>query len=209
MAGEKAPKPSRWRELATFIEAHNTAFSLGVALVAAAAATLSGVVAVVQILILINERTTPYRTAVHASQIDAARAISAAAVEFGEALGAGMLGCQGLITDLQTWPWETAVKPRLEREAEAYFGFRKAMYHARPVLSPKVTDAAGALSDLIYAAASTYGSRTCEESAKLTKAYQAETDQFLNVYFAFLNAARADARIEELSKRPILDQRAK
>jgi hypothetical protein len=37
MAGEKPPTPSRWRELAIFIEAHNTAFSLGVALVAAAA----------------------------------------------------------------------------------------------------------------------------------------------------------------------------
>jgi hypothetical protein len=207
MAEEKAPKPARWRELATFIEAHNTAFSLGVALVAAAAATVSGLIAVVQILILINERTTPYRTAVHASQIDAARAISAAAVQFWETLGAGMRGCEGLITDPQTWSWETSVKPRLDREAEAYFGFRKALYHARPVLSPKVTDAVGALSDLIYTAASTYGSRTCEESVQLTKVYQAETDRFLDVYFAFLNAARADVRIEELSKRPILDQR--
>jgi hypothetical protein len=174
--------------------------ALTIAFFSALAALLSAGVALVQMLLLLNERSTPYRVAVHAAQVEAGQNVSATAVQFWEALSAGMAGCRGAQSG--DYSWEESSRARMVEEARAYYEFRKAMYAGRTVFSPSVVEVGRPLSDVIYGVSQTYGSRTCEESVTLEDKFQADTKEFEDAYFAFLNAVRADASIDLLSDRP-------
>lgn len=176
--------------------------ALTIAFFSALAALLSVAVALVQMLLLMNERSTPYRAPIHSAQVEAARTVASTAMDYWESLGIGMVGCRGLQSGDPTWDWEESVKPRFEAEAAAYEGFRRAVFGASVVMSETVLQKAEELGEIVLNAGADYGSRTCEESVKLESQFEEDTKKFDDAFFAFVNAAREDASIDKLSERP-------
>jgi hypothetical protein len=175
---------------------------LTIAFFSALAAALSAAVALIQMLFLLNERSTPYRTAVHTQQVETAREVAATAIQYWEALAAGLAGCRGYQSGQAGWSWENNVRPRFEEEARTYYEFRKAIYAGQVTFAPKVLDAGRQLSNVVYGAMETYGSRNCEESVTLDDDFPARDEYFIRIYHDFVNAVRADASIDLLSERP-------
>ena len=99
------------------------------------------------------------------------------------------------------WGWESNIKPRLEEEARTYYEFRKAIDAGRVTFSTKVIDAGRQLSNAVYVAMETYGSRSCERSVTLDDDFPAQDAYFIRIYHDFVNAVRADASIDLLSER--------
>lgn len=176
--------------------------ALTIAFFSALAAVVSAGVTLFQMFLLMNERSTPYRTAVHIAQMEVARDITATSVQYWEALAAGLTGCRGQIESGQPGWTEEGIQARMDQETRAYYEFRKALYGGRVVFSPAVMDAGQKLADVIYASANKYGSRTCVESVKLDDNYEEENQAFMDAHFGFLAAVRTDAKIDELSERP-------
>jgi hypothetical protein len=176
--------------------------ALTIAFFSTIAAVLSALVALAQTLLLMNERSTPYRAPIHSAQVDAARQVAATAREYWESRDAGMLACRGLQSGDPAWSWEQSVKPRLDAEAQAFTDFRKATFSATVVMSERVLQSVEVLGEIVLRAGADYGARTCEESVKLDEKFGKDAQAFDDAYFAFVNTAREDASIDKLSERP-------
>jgi len=194
-------KPGGWSGLVAWLD-RGGGPALAIAFFSALAALISAGVALFQIIIFMNERSTPYRTAVHIAQMEVAREITATSVQYWEALDAGLAGCRGMLETQQLGWTPEVVRARFDQEAKAYYEFRKALYGGRAVFSPSVMDAGQALADVIYSARNKYGSRTCDESLELDDTFLEDEEAFMDAHFGFLNAVRSDAKIDELSERP-------
>ena len=139
-AAEPAKKPGAWSRLTGWLNASGGP-GLTIAFFSAIAAALSAVVALVQMMMLVNERSTPYRAPVHSAQVEAAKQVSAAAMDYWESLSAGMLACRGNQTGDPSWDFDKSVAPRLDAEAQASSDFRKATFGAMIVMSEPVMQA--------------------------------------------------------------------